>query len=986
MVGILASRGIEFMCGLLGVLYAGAAFVPINPVLPKERIQWMLEDTEAPVLCISRSAQANVPREYRGFRLILEDTIADAPLVANQASSLRMSEPHDLMYVIFTSGSTGRPKGVQIEHSMALSVGLPFATGQVDGTVAVGPGDRVFQFFSASFDPSIMDYMLSLLTGATLCLGTDDKSGHPWQEVLARSRPSITGLVPTALGAIQPEQLRGVKLLHVVGEAMPHGLGTMWARTHTVLNCYGPTETTIYSTTKRITPHDQEITIGKPLPNFSCYVMNVEQLPQLVEVAAGEVGELFIGGKGVGRGYLKRAELTAEKYLMYKGDRVYRSGDLAKVRPDGELLCLGRVDRQVKVKGYRIEPGEIEDAAMRHPQVRSACAVVHKGGTMVASEIFLYVMPNEGVEACDVNLKQLKAELTVHLPPYMKPALVIALPVLPMHSNGKVNFNALKENAKQDEALLASHLAGSDLLPAAKVDVEVAYDSLALLKKTNQQQKEKALYEHLGGLRTVATMLIIFSHFVVCDYDGSNWVMIWLNRASQRTAGAAGLLSLFAIIAGFTCNIGYAHSNVLSEGLRSMFNFYLQRLDRLMFTTWFTMILTTMLFAWMPPTHAIKNGWHVLYEDNAHTGSQLANKIHDDPRNFASYLPLLSVCVVTGNAWSPFHGVYNACPNGASWFIGALWPAFIFYPFVLPLVSIISRKWKTWGILAFFVLVFCIGVLLPRLVVPLRWQDTSPYAGGGYGYTYRWLETFPTFYWSYFILGMLTAELHLRHDKWARRNARTEVAWGQGSWPLASFIVSMYKKPSSIFTIRRVQGTIGDVCALCLFLWFVVLPGQVGACGGAKSDASCGEVSDMQQEAIWAPFLALFIYGSCAGGNAGMAAEFFRHPIFASAAPYTLAAYLFQDPISRVLNLYFCGDGINSAVDATSMVMLTWLVAVLYTHFLETPCVLAMRWLTWACLDACFDKISGKKQLHYPELSKQGDHDTAGTNDSASIV
>jgi len=183
---------------------------------------------------------------------------------------------------------------------------------------------------------------------------------------------------------------------------------------------------------------------------------------------------------------------------------------------------------------------------------------------------------------------------------------------------------------------------------------------------------------------------------------------------------------------------------------------------------------------------------------------------------------------------------------------GALWPAFIFYPFVLPLVSYISRKGKTLGILSFFVLVFCIGIVLPRLVVPLRWQDHSQYAGGSYGYTYRWLETFPTFYWSYFILGMLTAELHLRHDKWARRQTQKEEACGQGSWPLVNFIVLMYKQPSAVFTVRRVRGIIGDMCALFLFLWFVVLPSPVGVCGGAKSDASCGQISDMQQEAIGA--------------------------------------------------------------------------------------------------------------------------------------
>jgi len=346
------------------------------------------------------------------------------------------------------------------------------------------------------------------------------------------------------------------------------------------------------------------------------------------------------------------------------------------------------------------------------------------------------------------------------------------------------------------------------------------------------------------------------------------------------------------------------------------------------------------------------------------------------------------VCIVTVNAWSPFHGVYNACPNGASWFVGALWPAFILYPFILPLVSYISRKWRTCGILGLFIVVFSIGVLLPRIVIPLSWQDTSQYAGGAYGYTYRWLETFPTFFWSYFILGVLTAEIHLRHDHWARRGARTEVPWGRGSWPSAKFMVSIYKHPSSVFTARRIQGIIGDVSALILFLVFVALPSPLGLCGGAETDASCGEVSDMQQEAIWAPFLALFIYGSCAGGKAGMAAKFFRHPIFVSGAPYTLAAYLFQDPVSRLLNVYFCGDGINSAVDATSTVILTWMVAVLYTHYLETPCVLAMRCCTRSCIDACLDRIGGKrgcelnnnesitKQRHSEPAAKLNKHDS----------
>jgi amino acid adenylation domain-containing protein len=404
---------------MLGILKAGGAYVPLDPSYPEDRLAFMIEDAAAPIVVTEALVQAcsAEPRTRPSAR----------------------ARPANLAYVLYTSGSTGRPKGVQIEHRMIANT--VHAMGEVVGS---SPGDRAYQFSTCAFDASVDEIFTNLCHGATLVLRGDDIPSP--RELLAVRDLSIvympqaywhelSVLVERGELAIPPS----VRILGVGGErADPVRVREWHARTGLpAVNRYGPTECAVIATTKTLgdVAEGREVSIGRPLPNVNLYVLDGGLQRQPI----GVPGELYIGGAGVGRGYWRRAALTAEKFVPdpFAGGRMYRTGDLVRWMPDGDLEFLGRIDDQVKVRGHRIELGEIEHQLARHPGV-AAVAVLAREDRPGDRRLVAYVVAKGALD-----LGALRGHLARTLPDYMVPATFVQLAQLPRTPNGKVDRRAL---------------------------------------------------------------------------------------------------------------------------------------------------------------------------------------------------------------------------------------------------------------------------------------------------------------------------------------------------------------------------------------------------------------------------------------------------------------------------------------------------------------------------------------------------------------
>ena len=448
LVAICLERSLEMVIGLLGILKAGGAYVPLDPAYPRERLAFMLKDAQAPVL-LTRERLAAGLAEQDAKVICLDsgwETIARES-GENPGSSTR---PENLAYVIYTSGSTGQPKGVLVSHgSIAGHCRNAQRCYELDSR------DVVLQFASSSFDVSLEEILPTLIVGARLVvMGTN--VWHPaefhrkisefgltvlnlptayWQE-LAREWADVPELVPN----IQP------RLFIVGGDTMLPDALELWRRTPVnsirLLNAYGPTETTITATACEIAPRPgenatyQRVPIGRPLANRAIYILDQRGNP----VPIGVQGHLHIGGAGLARGYLNRPDLTAEKFIpdpfgAEPGARLYKTGDLARYRPDGNIEFLGRADHQVKIRGFRIELGEIEAALGRHPAVREA-VVLAREDAPGEKRLVAYAV-------ADTTTDELRRFLKEKLPEFMVPAVVVLLEALPVTPNGKVDRRAL---------------------------------------------------------------------------------------------------------------------------------------------------------------------------------------------------------------------------------------------------------------------------------------------------------------------------------------------------------------------------------------------------------------------------------------------------------------------------------------------------------------------------------------------------------------
>jgi amino acid adenylation domain-containing protein len=407
LVAISIDRTLESIVAVLAVLKAGGAFVPIDPAYPTERIRYMLDDC---------AASLALPDD---LSWTLDGELAAAPPEVTV-------RPENLAYVMYTSGSTGRPKGTLITHRGLANTAA--ATREVHPLTA---DDRVLQFASPSFDASIFEMLLALGSGACLWLAPLEEMmpGAPLREMLRRHRITTVTLTPTVLAATDPTGLDDLRRINSAGEACTAELVRRWAPGRRFVNVYGPAEASIWASVAVCEPDGQPPAIGGSVAPTQLYVLDDELRP-------ADRGELYVGGPGVGRGYLDRPTLTAERFVpdpfgARPGDRLYRTGDLVLRRDDGSLVFQGRADHQVKIRGIRIELGEVEAACKRLPGVRQAVAVVRE------DRIIGYVVGEAGVGATD--------RLAAELPAALVPARLVELPELPLTPNGKVDRDALPE-------------------------------------------------------------------------------------------------------------------------------------------------------------------------------------------------------------------------------------------------------------------------------------------------------------------------------------------------------------------------------------------------------------------------------------------------------------------------------------------------------------------------------------------------------------
>jgi amino acid adenylation domain-containing protein len=442
LVGICIERSLEMVVGLLGILKAGGAYVPLDPAYPSERLAFMLEDSCVAVL-LTKAPEAEkltLPSERVVY---LDKDWEEIAQHSEKNPAIRVTH-NNLAYVIYTSGSTGKPKGVLVVHQGVCNL----ITAQMQ-LFNVQPNSRVLQFASFSFDASVWEVLMALVPGATLVMATrQNLLPGPALIGLLREQAVTTITLPPSVIAVLPEkEFPALQTIIVAGEACSSNLVARWASGRRLFNAYGPTEATVCATVALCTDGSQKPSIGRPIANTQIYLLDEKLQP----VAIGVPGELYIGGAGLARGYLNRPDLTKEKFIPNPfsnkpGERLYKTGDLARYLSDGNIEYLGRIDNQVKIRGFRIELGEIEAVLAQHPEVFQAL-VICREDIPGNKHIVAYLVPKTEAEEkkAPPTVDDFRSFLLASLPDYMVPVTFIFLPAMPLTPNGKIDHRALPD-------------------------------------------------------------------------------------------------------------------------------------------------------------------------------------------------------------------------------------------------------------------------------------------------------------------------------------------------------------------------------------------------------------------------------------------------------------------------------------------------------------------------------------------------------------
>ena len=513
LVGICLEPSVELIVGLLGILKAGAAYLPLDPNYPCDRLNFMLEEAQVPIL-LTHSA-LSTQHELRP----LESTVSNTPVIVcldnnwdiaqeskeNPSSSVTSD---NLAYVIYTSGSTGKPKGVAVPHKAVNR--LVFNTNYIK----LDPTDRIAQASNTSFDAATFEIWGALLHGAQLIGISRDIILSPHEFALQLRQKNISVLFLTTalfqqIARVVPQAFDSLKYLLFGGEAVdPRWVQKILKKAppKQLLHVYGPTESTTFSSfywVQDIPEAATSIPIGRPITNTQIYLLD----EQLQPVPIGITGELYIGGDGLAQGYLNHPELTAEKFIPSPfsnepGTRLYKTGDLARYQPDGNIEFLGRLDDQVKIRGFRIELGEIEAVLSQHPAVREAVVIVQED-VPGDKHLVAYIVPNPSqissvkAQGCASLLRQFLKE---KLPSYMVPSAYVLLESLPLTPNGKVDRRALPAAAPERDDIKEDYVA-----PRTSVEKELVGIWAKVLGR--EQVGVHDNFFELGGHSLLATQL-----------------------------------------------------------------------------------------------------------------------------------------------------------------------------------------------------------------------------------------------------------------------------------------------------------------------------------------------------------------------------------------------------------------------------------------------------------------------------------------------
>jgi len=436
-VAIYLERSPEMVVGLLGIMKAGGAYLPIDPALPAQRIDYLISDAAVSLILTQSELRGTVATF--GVPLLVIDEVGSTKEIAGTEQTI-VAEPRseDLAYLIYTSGSTGNPKGTEITHGALVNL-----LASMVREPGLSSTDTLVAVTTLSFDIAALEIFGPLVCGAKLVLASREEAIDPESltKLLQKSDASVMQATPSSWGMLVESGWMGKANLRIWcgGEPLAVELAeSLLARGRELWNLYGPTETTIWSAVHRVRNGENPILVGRPIRNTRIYILNSDGQP----VPVGVVGELYIGGDGVARAYWKRPELTDAHFLpdhldCRSGRRMYRTGDLAKFRHDGQIQIVGRADQQIKLRGYRIEPGEIEAAIERHPDVRQAIVMVQGDGA--ARHLVAFVKLSQS----ETMTEDLRPWLRERLPEYMVPSEFFARSEIPMTPNGKVDRKQL---------------------------------------------------------------------------------------------------------------------------------------------------------------------------------------------------------------------------------------------------------------------------------------------------------------------------------------------------------------------------------------------------------------------------------------------------------------------------------------------------------------------------------------------------------------
>jgi amino acid adenylation domain-containing protein len=433
LVGVSMAPSIRRLAVLLGIMKAGGGYVPLDPALPADRLSYMIDDTGMPLIAADPASAPGLPATAARVLHVAEEW---PDIAALDAGDPRFPvEVSNAAYVIYTSGSTGRPKGVVVEHRQVVN----HAFGMIEHW-PIGPDDRVLQFASLNFDVSVMDMFVALLSGARAVLAsTETLHSPPRLAALMRDgKVTFASLPPAVASLLSGRDFPDLKVLMPAGEALSPELVRAWVRPGLrFVNGYGPTEDTVIATFAELDGTVLPPPIGRPVANQQAYVLDRHLNP----VPVGVPGELHMGGAGVTRGYLNAPDLTAQRFIpdpFRPGGRLYKTGDLVKRLPGGDIVFLGRADGQVKIRGLRVELGEIETTLAGHPAVAQAVVVLREDRSG-DKQLVGYVR----FDGPGVDVAELRRHLAQRLPGYMVPAHLIVVDAFPLNTSGKIDKAAL---------------------------------------------------------------------------------------------------------------------------------------------------------------------------------------------------------------------------------------------------------------------------------------------------------------------------------------------------------------------------------------------------------------------------------------------------------------------------------------------------------------------------------------------------------------